>query len=211
MHAKLNKLYTNNAQINIHYFNTLDLYWTLVVFAMCKGGLEVLCWDITLQWWDKWLRNQLTFHRVVWFIYTALRPYPCTPTWVRHLKQSDRTQLIYITKCHPRGVQCTDQVHPPKTDKCGKLLDISGTIVWTLYISNKTILLNFYDRQQCTIIDLKKKFILPSICFFEYPSRVWAQFTNLQKKKYTVRKDPWYWNNFTQISISTILKRRTQQ
>lgn len=190
MHAKLNKLYTNNAQINIHYFNTLDLYWTLVVFAMCKGGLEVLCWDITLQWWDKWLRNQLTFHRVVWFIYTALRPYPCTPTWVRHLKQSDRTQLIYITKCHPRGVQCTDQVHPPKTDKCGKLLDISGTIVWTLYISNQIKLLNFCDLQHCTIIELKKKFILPSICFFENPSRVWAQFTNLQKKKYTVRKDP---------------------
>lgn len=145
------------------------------------------------------------------YLYTALRPYPCTPTWVRHLKQSDWTQLIYVTKRYSRGVQCTDQVHPPKTDKCGKLLDISGTIVWTLYISNKTILLNFYDRQQCTIIDLKKKFILPSICFFEYPSRVWAQFTNLQKKKYTVRKDPWYWNNFTQISISTILKRRTQQ
>ena len=43
---------------------------------------------------------------------TVFSFYPCSPSWVRHLKQSNRTEFINISECHPRGVQRTDQVHP---------------------------------------------------------------------------------------------------
>lgn len=97
---------------------------------------------------------------------TVFSFYPCSPSWVRHLKQSNRTEFINISECHPRGVQRTDQVHPSEK--------FNGPISYTT-VFKVVIAVSF----QWTIFQI---FILSSICFFEYAPWIWTQFTDLWKE-----------------------------